>query len=365
VLAAARAVEASAHKQMGIADGPRWLARQSGSTPGQARQALDTIKSLPDLPDTKAALLAGDISLAQAAEIVHAEADTPGAELVLLPTARAGDLSKVKDHARDHRQSHTPVEDLHRQQLAATEFRHWADRLGMVRFAGALPPEWGLPLVRRVERQALRIRRAARQPAQVEHADSQVDPADPADRRARQPVWPFPFYQAQALAELVTGGGDDDEPHTHRSVDLVVVCDINAWRRGHTHPGEVCHIIEGGPIPVDLAKELSQDAFLKALLHTGTNIHTVKHFGRNIPEVLRTALDLGPVPEFTGRVCADCGGRHGLQYDHVDPVAHNGPTEYTNLQPSCWSDHAEKTERDRQAGLLGSKAKAQPPARSP
>jgi hypothetical protein len=68
VMAAARAVEAGAHKEMGVADGPRWLARQSGSTPGQARQALDMVKSLEDLPDTKAAFLAGDISIAQTSE---------------------------------------------------------------------------------------------------------------------------------------------------------------------------------------------------------------------------------------------------------------------------------------------------------
>jgi 5-methylcytosine-specific restriction endonuclease McrA len=110
-----------------------------------------------------------------------------------------------------------------------------------------------------------------------------------------------------------------------------------------------------------VAKELAQDAFLKALLYSGTNIHTVKHFGRHIPAVLRTALDLGPVPEFTGRQCVDCGCRHGLQYDHVDPIAHNGPTEYKNLEARCWTDHEEKTERDRQAGLLGPNARARPP----
>jgi hypothetical protein len=123
----------------------------------------------------------------------------------------------------------------------------------------------------------------------------------------------------------------------------------------------VCHIIDGGPIPVELAQELAHDAFLKSALHDGVNIHTVTHFGRNIPEVLRTALELGPVPQFTGAECADCGGRHGLQYDHVDPVAHHGPTDYANLQPRCWTDHAEKTERDRLAGLLGPKARARAP----
>ena len=61
-----------------------------------------------------------------------------------------------------------------------------------------------------------------------------------------------------------------------------------------------------------------------------------KRFGRYQPVELRTALDLGPVPDFTGRQCADCGRRWGLQYDHVEPVANHGPTSDTNIQARCW-----------------------------
>jgi hypothetical protein len=135
--------------------------------------------------------------------------------------------------------------------------------------------------------------------------------------------------------------------------ELVIVCDLFAWRRGHAHSGEVCHIIDGGPIPVPLAQELGRDAFLKAVLHDGVAIHTVKHFGRHLRAELRTALDLGTAPTFTGAQCADCGRRFALEYDHVNPVANHGPTAYANLTPRCWADHRAKTERDRQAGLLG------------
>lgn len=137
--------------------------------------------------------------------------------------------------------------------------------------------------------------------------------------------------------------------------ELVIVCDLMAWRRGRTLPGEPCHVIGGGPIPVPVAREWSDDAFVKAVLHDGTAIHTICHFGRNMPAVLRTALYLGPVPDFTGRVCRDCGQPFGLEIDHVDPVGHHGQTSYDNLQPLCWSCHRAKTERDRQAGLIGSR----------
>jgi hypothetical protein len=136
--------------------------------------------------------------------------------------------------------------------------------------------------------------------------------------------------------------------------DLVIVCDLQAYRRGHAHEGEPSHIIGGGPIPVSLAKELGRDAFLKAVLHIGTEIHTIAHFGRKYPAVLRTALELGAPPDFNGNVCAapGCDRCYHLQRDHIDPVANGGLTSYLNNQALCPPDHRVKTERDRKAGLL-------------
>jgi hypothetical protein len=136
--------------------------------------------------------------------------------------------------------------------------------------------------------------------------------------------------------------------------DMVIVCDLQAYRRGHAHDGEPCHIVGGGPIPVPLAKELGRDAFLKAVLHTGTEIHTIAHYGRRWPALLRTALDLGAPPHFNGRVCAapGCDRQYHLQDDHIDPVANGGLTSYINNQGLCPPDHRIKTEQDRKAGLL-------------
>ena len=329
LLAAARAVETGAHRERGFRDGADWLARQSGSTPSQARKALDTANHLDDRPDTKQALLSGEISLEQAREITA----TPSAESDLLATARQGDLSQVRERARDHRLTNTDPAELRRRQFQMREFRHWLDREGMVRFTGALPPETGLPFVRRIDGAAARMRRAARASGDM--------------------VERFEAYLADAAVQLVNAAGTADDIPPSARVDLVVVCDISAWRRGHAHLGEPCHIIGGGPIPVDVAKELSKDAFLKAVLHDGVEIRTVKHFGRHIPAPLRTALDLGPVPAFTGRECVDCGRKWGLQDDHDNPVANGGMTERSNLKDRCWPCHQEKTERDRRAGLLG------------
>ncbi len=343
LLALARAARAGAHRERGFKDGAAWLARQSGTTGSQAREALQTAQRLDHCPDTKQALLSGDISLQQAGEITKAESETHGAEAELLDLARHSDLSELRDRARQHRQARTDPAALRRRQFQLREFRHWQDRDGMVRGAFALPPETGLPFVRRIEAAALRRRRAAR--AQ----------GDTGER--------FEAHAADALAALVVGAGtgaDGEGPQRPDHTELVLVCDLFAWRRGHTHPGEPCHIIGGGPIPVEVAQELAGDAFVKAVLHDGVQIHTIKHFGRHLPAPLRTALDLGPVPEFTGRACIDCGSPWSLEYDHVNPVANGGPTEYANLEARCYKDHQIKTEQDRQAGLLGPRAPRAP-----
>jgi hypothetical protein len=329
LLLSARAVACGAYKQTGFNDGAAWMARQVGGTTGQARQALETAAGLVDCPGTRLALLDGELSLGQAAEIVRAESETPGAEAELLEFARKSDLAQLRDKAREHRQSNTDVNELHRQQLKARHFRHWRDPLGMVCFQGALPPETGVPFINRLVLAAQRARR-----------DVQQNGA----QRER-----FEAYAADALAAMATGEG----PARSARADLVIVCDVLAWRRGHAHPGEVCQLIGGGPVPVELAHELGKDAFLKAVLHDGVEIHTIKHFGRHFPAELRTALDLGPVPAFTGAQCGQCGSRFGLEYDHVNPVANQGETSLGNVQALCWDDHQAKTERDRQAGLLG------------
>jgi hypothetical protein len=74
-------------------------------------------------------------------------------------------------------------------------------------------------------------------------------------------------------------------------------------------------------------------------------------------------LDLGDPPDFDGATCTaeGCDRQFGLQWDHVDPIANRGPTSADNLQPLCWPHHAEKTERDRSAGLLNQPGKERGP----
>jgi hypothetical protein len=79
-VAAARAGECGLHRQKGFADAADWLARTTGTSTVQAKTELETARALEEMPETRAAVAAGELSLAQAHEVARTEAECPGAE---------------------------------------------------------------------------------------------------------------------------------------------------------------------------------------------------------------------------------------------------------------------------------------------
>jgi len=372
VRAAARAGSCGLHRERGFADVSDWMARSTGSTAGAAKAALETVAALESQPEAKAALDAGELSLAQARELVRTEAAVPGSTAGLLDVAKGQSLRALKDEARDRRLRAIEPEELHAMQHARMYHRHWTTAVGTIAYAGELPPEYGIPFVNRLDAETDRIWLKAHQAtsesresvlalagsaggsAAGDEANSgAVSSGTGAAGSAKAEIRRSALAARAFMRMMENGGGKGKSTRA----DLVIVCDLQAYRRGHAHEGEACHIVGGGPIPVSLAKELGRDAFLKAVLHDGTEIQTIAHFGRRYPAVLQTALDLGAPPEFNGNVCAapGCDRRYHLQRDHVDPVANGGETSYANNQPLCPPDHRIKTERDRKAGLLSRK----------
>ncbi len=109
-----------------------FLARVNGSTAQAARTAMEAVQSVVVAPATKEALLAGEVSLAQAAAIVS----VPGHERELLELARTRSLGPVKDAARKHYFAAICPEELHERQVDAQRFRTWRTDLGNIAFRG-------------------------------------------------------------------------------------------------------------------------------------------------------------------------------------------------------------------------------------
>ena len=336
--AALRAAQCGAHEKKGFADAVDWLARAAGSSTGSARTTLQTASELERCPPAKEALLAGDLSVDQAAAITSTESECPGSEAGLVDLARRSSLATLREEARKRRMEAVNPEELHSRQHRARAVRHWRDQHGMVCLRAELPPQTGVGLVNPLDAETDRIARAARREGRPE-------------ARAA--------HAADALVNLLTGKAGSKA----KGAEVVIVCDLNSYQRGEARSGEVSHIVGGGPLPVWAVRRQAKDAFVKAVLHDGVRIHTVAHYGRHIPAELRTALELGPVPAFDGARCVEdgCGRRHGLEWDHVNPVANGGATSYDNLKARCWPHHQAKTERDREAGLFRVAARAGAP----
>jgi len=327
---AARAAESSEHRKRGFADASDWMAAASGSSRRNASDALTTIAQAG--PELRDALVAGEVSLEQGAEIASAPSEHE-AELVEL--ARSSALGAVRDTARKRRLEAMDVEQLHVQRQSAREFVHWKDKtLGMICGRFALPPEVGVPFINRLDRETDRIWRDA--------------------QRAGAPLT-REQCAADALVSLSRGRGESKKGKLR--ADVVYVVDLNAQVRGDALPGEPCHIIGGGPVPLSVVQQQTRDAFIKVALHDGTKVDTIVHYGRRRPALLQSVVDLGAPPEFDGVTCVveACDRRYQHQWDHADPFANGGPTSAENLQPLCWTHHQEKTERDRAAGKLGRK----------
>ena len=307
-----------------------------GTNRAQAMRSIEVAKKVERLPATKEAFASGELSEVQVEAVASAACIDPSSEHELLETARTADLASLREKARRVRLSAIDPEELSRRQHTLREFSHHVDDDGMVAGRFRLPPEIGAPIVSRIERETDRVYRTAYQEGRRE---------------------PRVAYAADALVSLLEGSGK----RSATRADLVVVVDLDAYQRGHTHEGERCHIPGVGPVPVSVARRISENAFLKGVVIEGCEITKVRHFGRYIPAELRTALDLGKPPELDGRVCAKCGTRFRVQDDHREALANGGLTSRDNLGHLCDPDHKDKTEQDRQARLLGGGDGRDPP----
>jgi hypothetical protein len=176
------------------------MARATGSTAGSAKAALETAAALDSQPEAKAALEAGELSFAQAREIVKTEAAVPGSTAGLLDLAKGQSLRTLKEQARDRRLRAIDPEELHALQHAAMYHRHWKTALGNIAYAGELPPELGIPFTTQLDAETDRLWLKAHQDAKRQRAAVQQDLADSATASATNSAGDGPLAQAAAPA---------------------------------------------------------------------------------------------------------------------------------------------------------------------
>lgn len=306
------------------------VARTTGTPIGSARATIDLGKNLEAAPELAVALQTGAVSAEQAKEIASAEASAPGVVDELVKTANSEPFHAFKDRARAIKLQAEQHNGLSAKQRAARSARHYSDELGMTHIHLTLEPLVATPIVNRAEADAERLYRNTK-------------------KESRGTPEPFERYLADALVDMLRGNG---KGRTTRP-ELVVLVDYETIKNGwEVTPAGISKIPGVGPVDPKDARAVAQDALINIVIREGEDLRHFKRFGRYVPPEINIALELGQAPVFNGPVCADCGNRFRPERDHIEPVASDGPTALTNIEPRCHPCHVAKTEADRKAGKL-------------
>lgn len=340
----------------GAASPAVWLANVAGTSIGAAHDTLMIGRSVEMLPETNAALRSGNLSAAQATEVVRAAIKDPDSEQKLLESARRDGLAGVKRESARVVAAARDKDDqaaVAKRQRALRSLHFFRDAEGMECGSWRLEPKVGIVLRRRLEKDANSFFNAARKLGVRDTpenylADALADlmepartsqprtdrPVDTSATRTEDPETPSMFDTDHETAD--TPEPTADRPRTDVHVEINVVVDYEPLLRGYLLPGERCEIPGVGPIPIEQAREyLLGGAFLKVLIAKGIDIRTVCHMGRNYPAELTTAL------KYRDPVCAiaGCERTKGLERHHVQAIAKDGQTSLFNIRRVCDHHH--------------------------
>jgi hypothetical protein len=306
-LVADRAAEAGAWARQGHRSPEEWLSATTGTSYGEAAATLEASSKLGSLPGLEGAVRAGELSGPQLREI--ARAATPENEQRLLGAARRESVRELRKtcgeeraRARSAEEERARHERIHRERF----HRSWTDDDGAYRYEGKATAAVGARIDAAIDAEAERVFKQA-------YAEGRREPAG--------------AYRADALANLVTGGG------ANVATTVVIRTDASAMAGG-AGTAET----STGTVPVEEAVgAILAGAFVKVLLTDGVDVTRVAHPGRRRPTVLDTA-----VFERDCYMCVrpGCGATQRLQVHHyrID-YAKRGPTAYWNLATLCRHDH--------------------------
>jgi hypothetical protein len=315
-LATATLQDKALWRREGFRSAAAWMASKTGTAVGPAIATLEMVGRLDGLPLLAAAFRAGLLSEAEAREIADVASEVPEAEAQLLEAAGKLSLRALQEECRRVEAAAIVDEDHRYRRVHRSRcMRSWVDRHGVGHLSARLTPDELARLVVDVDRR---------------RDEMVVD--------AIRGGW-FENLEAHRADALVDLARPDSAAPAGPSSMIHVVVDYDALMRGHTVSGEQCEIPGIGPIPVSVARWLSEDAFLKVIVTKGVDVVGVAHGGRTIPAHLSSAL------EVRDRKCVvpRCDVRRRLQIDHRDTFGRTQVTKLEDLARLCPWHHHQKT----------------------
>jgi hypothetical protein len=340
-VAATRAAVAQPHTVTGHRSAAHWLAEVTGERVGEAARTLELGQRLSNQLALNDAFRSGHLSRSRATAVSDAALANPGEEHALVGAAARDDHRTLQERCRAARARSLSRGEAARRYEAIRSSRYcrtWTDTEGAVRFDARLTPEAGAVVRSVLEVRTRALANDARRRGLPERHEQLAADALVAAMRSN---W---AGVAPRTADQSDGGGPDAEAPAVPVPPAVVHVrvDVGALRRGSVRNGERCEIAGVGPVPVETARSLLGDAWLKLVIIDGVDVATVCHVGRTIPAALRTAL----VERDQVCVVPGCGSDIGLEIDHWQvPFADGGPTSIANLARLCHHHHFLKTFR--------------------
>ncbi len=316
-LAAARVAETAVWRERGDRTAAHDLARTTGTSVGQAKDALETGRRLRDLPATADAATKGDLSAQQAAAIADAASADPDAEERLLETSKSGSLGELRDECARTKANACDPEARRRRIHERRCLRNWTDAEGAGNLHLRDNPEVVAEIMARVAPVLDELFEKAR-------AEGRGEPLEAA--------------AADALQQLVCG---DTPAATKAATKILARVDLSALLRGYPVGDETCELAGYGPLAVSAVRDLidTGDPFLAAVVTKGTEVVGIAHLGRRPTARQRSALDwLYPTCAAEG-----CNALTFLEFDHRDDWAETHRTVFDLLDRLCSHHHDRKT----------------------
>ena len=302
-------------RREGFRSAAAWMAWQTGTAVGPAIATLEMARLLKDLPQLAAAFAEGRLSEAQAREIAEVASEVPDAQEQLIEAAGKLSLKGLREECqRTEAAALLDEDERHRRVHRKRRTRAWV-RKGIGHFSATMTTD-----------------ELARFMAGLNARTDDIV-AD-----GIRGCW-FESREAHSVDALIDLARPDSAPPAGPDTVVHVVVDYDALVRGHTVTGETCEIPGVGPIPVGVARFMSQDAVLKVLITKGVDVVTVAHAGYRIPAHLRSALDV------RDRKCIvpGCDAHRRLEKDHRNTFSRTGITKLDDLAHLCRWHHYLKT----------------------
>ncbi len=315
-------------RRSGFQSAEEWMARQKGTSVGDARGRLEASKQLEALPDTAAALRAGLVSPEQAVIVADAAIANPAAEADLLRQAgRDSHTGLRREAARRKAQALPDGEERARRHHRERKANVWTDAEGRCNLAAQGPLSASAGFVAWLERETDRRFREAQRAG------------------AREPREAYMFDALMSLSESGSesgsgsGSGNDRRRVAPKHLALIRV-DLTALRRGSVAGDELCEIGGLGPVSVSEARELLGDSILHLVITKGQAVQSITHLGRGPNAVQQLAL------LWQSETCSVLGcARTRVEHDHRIEFNETRHTRLDELDPLCTFHHRQKTHR--------------------